>query len=201
MRLLAIALLSISSMVPALTVTHGLMGLSSGNSGVVAMVVAFLVTPALLLHFWRHKPGFEALPVDPTDPIMLKQIERSKREIGRFVDGLNQRKLEAYIKFPLTVHDSTEHVWGVAHSFSDGVFVTSLASRPVGGLTEDMLDRICVGVDDVEDWMLQDSCGKAFGGYTMLALAQIYEREHGRLPRRMRRELSHFADFDLGALA
>jgi len=201
MRLLAIALISLLALVPALAVTHRFMGLGSDVSGVISMIFAFLVTPALLLRIWRDKPGFDALPVDRDDPVMLEQVARAKRELGRFLEGLNQNRMEAFIKFPLAVHGDTEHVWGVAHSFSDGVFVTSLASNPVGGLSDEMLNRIRVPVDDLEDWMLQDAAGKTYGGYTMLALARIYEREYGRLPRKIRKELEPFVDLELGGLA
>jgi uncharacterized protein YegJ (DUF2314 family) len=105
--------------------------------------------------------------------------------------------MEAYVKFPMSVDGNTEHVWGVAHSHSNGSVVVSLMSIPVGGLSEDMLNRRSVPMKQVEDWMLLDSSGKTYGGYTMLALAQIYRREYGKLPRRMRKELEQFADFSL----
>jgi len=198
MRLLAIALISLLALVPALAFTHRFLGLGSDLSGIISMVFAFLVTPALLLRYWRHKPGFEALPVDRDDPVMRGQVARAKRELGRFLDGLNQNRMEAFIKFPLAVDGGTEHVWGVAHSFSDGFFVASLASNPVGGLSEEMLNRIRVPVDDLEDWMLQDASGKTYGGYTMLALARIYERTYGRMPRKMRKQFENFVDLEPG---
>lgn len=200
MRLLTIAVLSLLSMVPALTITHGLLGLSSDVSGMIAIIVAIMVTPSILLFFWKAKPGIEALPVDPSDSIMLEQVERSKREITRLLDGLDNGLMEAYVKFPIPVGDSTEHVWGVAHSHCDGAVIVSLASTPAGGLTDDMLNRRSVPIQHVEDWMLQDGSGTTFGGYTMLALARIYQREYGRLPRRVRKKFGHFVDFSLEEL-
>lgn len=197
MRLLVIAVLSLLSMVPALSITHGLLGLGSDASGVIALIVAAFVTPSLLLYFWRGKPGFEAIPVDPSDLIMREQVERSRREISRLLDGLDKGVMEAFVKFPMSVDENIEHVWGVAHSHSSNAVVVSLASNPVGGMTEDMLSRRSVPMEDIEDWMLQDAAGRTYGGYTMLALVRIYQREYGKLPRRMRREFAHFVDFSL----
>lgn len=197
MRLLAIAVLSLLSMIPALSVTHGLLGLDDDVSGVIALVAAFLVTPSLLLYFWRSKPGFDALPVEPSDALMCEQIERAKAEIGRLLDGLDKGVLEAFVKFPLPVDGTIEHVWGMAHSHDGGAVVVSLASTPVAGLSDDMLGRRSVPLADIEDWMLRAANGKTYGGYTNLALARIYRREYGKLPRGMRREFEHFVDFSL----
>lgn len=196
MRLPVIAVLSLLSAVPALSLTHGVLGLSDDVSSIFAIVAVF-ASAICLLYLWRHKPGFEALPVDPADPIMLRQIERSRREIDRLFAGIDQGKLEAFVKFPMEVGGHTEHVWGLAHACTAEAIVVSLVSTPVGGLSEDMLNRRSVPVADVEDWMLQDASGKSFGGYTMLALAQIYRREYGRLPRKIRNGLAGFVDFSL----
>ncbi|MGQ4583907.1 DUF2314 domain-containing protein [Lysobacter sp. F60174L2] len=199
MRLLAIAVLSLLSMVPALSVTHGLLGLDDDVSGVIALVAAFLVTPSLLLYLWRAKPGFDALPVDPSDVVMREQVERARREIGRLLDGLDKGVMEAFVKFPLPVEDTIEHVWGMAHSHDNGAVIVSLASTPVAGLSEDMLGRRPVPAADIEDWMLRDASGKTYGGYTNLALARIYRREYGKLPRGIRKEFALFVDFSVDA--
>lgn len=200
MRLLVIALVSLLMLVPFLAFTHRFLGWDDDVAGIVSMVLAFVLTPMLLLRLWREKPGFEALPVDPHDPVMLEQVARARRELPRFLEGLGENRLEAYIKFPLVVNGGTEHVWGVAHAHVDGTFVTSLASTPVAGLEPELLNRLSIPIGDVEDWMLQDAAGKTFGGYTHLALARIYQREYGRMPRRMRKDLEAFVDLDLSGV-
>jgi uncharacterized protein YegJ (DUF2314 family) len=182
--------------VPFLALFHRYLGLEDDMAGYLSFFFAWILLPVILLRIWKGKPDIEVLPVDVDDPIMTEMIEKSKAEIGRFLKGLEEGKLEALIKFPLTVDDRTEHVWGIAHAKSENVIITSLASQPVGEIPEEAYERISVPLAEIEDWMLQDASGKSYGGYTMLAMAKIYEREYGKLPKKYIKDLEPFADLE-----
>ena len=137
----------------------------------------------------------EPMPVDSDDPLMLKANEQARRESNRLKRGLHEGRKQALLKFPLKTADGeTEHIWAVIHSIDGETATITLANEPVGTL-EDENPRQQVHMSDMEDWMLVDGDGKAEGGYTHLAMARIFKREKGYLPRAIKQGLRDFTDF------
>ncbi len=196
MRLIVVAIISLISLFPFLFFTTEVCGLSDNAGAVVSVIISWVALPSLMLTFWRAPPDPSVMPVDIHDPIMQVQINRAKSELNRFIDGLNEGELDAYIKFPYKFEGQTEHVWGVAHSYQDGVFVVSLASEPVGEPGQEMRSRIKINESDLEDWTLTDSAGNTKGGFTMLAMARLYEKNYGNLPKAYTQNLSRYVDFN-----
>jgi len=194
-RLLTITIISFISIVPFLAFFHRFLELNDNIAGYFSFALAWILTPFVLLRIWRAKPGLETLPVDPDDPIMQEYIAISRNHLPRFINELAAGKLETYIKFPHSFGDEIEHVWGLAHSCQNNEIITSIASDPVGEIQEKDMGRLKISYNDVEDWMLINEKGEIQGGYTMLAMAKIYEREYGKLPRRYINDLSSFLDF------
>jgi uncharacterized protein YegJ (DUF2314 family) len=167
----------------------------NGLAGWISMILGWIVTPILLLQLWKVKPSPEVIPVNIDDPIIQELIDRSRSEINRFLSGLEEGKKEAYIKFPFEFSGETEHVWGLAHSIKEGSVITTLDSTPVGEVSEEVLERLSIDLDSIEDWMLLDRSGKTYGGYSILGLAKVYTRDYGKLPKAYTRDLERFVDF------
>lgn len=195
MRLLVIALLALVSLFPLLLFTTNVCGLNNDAGAVVSVILGWIVLPIILLHYWQGKPDPAVMAVDVDDPIMQAHIARATAQLPRFIDGLQRGEWAAYIKFPYAFDGEIEHVWGEAHAYQDGEFVTSLASAPVGALPENLPPRLRIPVAEIEDWTLTDAHGRSQGGYTLLATALLYEQRYGKLPQRYADELRHFVDF------
>lgn len=195
LRIIVIVLLSFCSLFPLLAFTTQQFGLSDDVGAVISVVLGWVILPAALLKFWKVKPGLEVLAVDIDDPVMQEHISLSKSKLDDFFKGLSAGKLEAYIKFPYEFEGEVEHVWGLAHSKQEKLIVASLASDPVGEADEDIMGRIKISIESIEDWMLVDSMGITRGGYSMLAMAKIYERDYGKLPKPYAKDLERFTDF------
>ncbi len=191
----ALSLVSLGSLIPFLMIFNRWLNVGNDLAGWLAMFFAWIVTPVLLLHFWKVKPDPAVIPVHPDDPIIQECMQRSRLELARFLAGLAEGQKEAYIKFPYQFNGETEHVWGVAHSVNDGSVIVSLASTPVGDVPAEVYERLNIDLASVEDWMLVDRSGKTYGGYSMLALAKIYTRDYGTLPKAYTRDLARFVDF------
>lgn len=194
-RILIVIIVSFSSVVGYLIIFHRWMGLNDDWAGYISLPLAWVVTPIILLTLWKEKPDPYVIPIDPKDPIIIEQISRSQSEINRFLVALNEDKMEAYIKFSFTFGEEVEHVWGLAHKLKDGKIITSLESDPIGEIPKEAYERIHVALEEVEDWMLVDGEGTTHGGYSNLALAKIYTREYGKLPKQYTSNLKRFADF------
>ncbi|MFY8274309.1 DUF2314 domain-containing protein [Pseudoalteromonas sp. SSDWG2] len=195
LRIIVIALFSFCAFVPIFIILTQLESFDNSTAGVVAFGIAWLVLPFILLKLWRTPIDFKVLNVDKDDPVMHAQICRARAELDRFIAGLKEGKREAYVKFPYAFDNHVEHVWGVAHCAMEEGVTVSLACEPIGELNDELSQRIYVRFTDIEDWMLQDANGYTQGGYTMLAMARIYERDHGRLPSKYARDLEPFVDF------
>lgn len=195
MRLLVIALLALVSLIPLLMVSTNVCGLNNDAGAVVSVILGWILLPVILLHVWKGKPNPAVMAVDVDDPIMQAHIARATAQLPRFIDGLQRAESAAYIKFPYVFDGEIEHVWGVAHAYQDGAFVTSLASAPVGALPETLPPRLRIPAAEIEDWTLTNAHGQTQGGYTMLATALIYEQRYGKLPKHYADELRHFVDF------
>lgn len=193
-RLIIIAVISTIMIVPYLILFDSFMGIDNSIAGGMALFFGYIVTPIILLKIWKSKPDLDALPVDIDDPLMSEQIGIAKGQIDRFFTGLDGGKLEAYVKFPMDIEGDTEHVWGLAHSKNEQYVVVSLVSNPVGHPSEEAYERMNIPISDIEDWMLQDAHGTTQGGYTLYAMAKIYEREYGKLPKRYAKDLEPFID-------
>ncbi len=195
MRLFIIAIISLASLFPLLMFSTEVCGLSDDSGGIVSIVLGWVVLPALLLKFWQGLPDPSAIPVDIDDPIMQEQIQRARSELPRFIEGLHNGNLEAFIKFPYEFEGEVEHVWGVAHSYGGGQFIVSLASEPVGEASNELHSRVKVAENELEDWTLTDAKGNTQGGYTMLAMARLYAKNYGKLPKMYCNDLERFVDF------
>ncbi len=195
MRLIIIAVISLVSLFPLLMFSTEVCGLNDSAGGIVSIVLGWVVLPALLLKFWQGRPEPSVIPIDIDDPIMQEQINRAKSELPRFIEGLNSGNLEAFIKFPYEFDGEVEHVWGVAHSYSNGQFIVSLASDPIGEVRDELHSRLKIAESKIEDWTLTDAKGYTQGGYTMLAMARLYEKGYGKLPKMYSKDLERFVDF------
>jgi len=195
LRIITIVLISFASLVPYLVIFNRWLDVGNDLAGWISVALGWIVTPILLLHFWKVKPSPEVMPVDINDPIIQELIERSRSELNRFLVGLEEGKKEAHVKFPYKFGDEIEHVWGLAHSIKDGRVIVSLESNPVGEVTEEVYERLSIDLDSLEDWMLVDRSGKTYGGYSILGLAKVYTRDYGKLPKAYARDLDRFVDF------
>lgn len=195
LRIIIISLVSMCSLFPFMMITTQYFGLNDDYGGVASIILGWIVLPLVLLKSWKVKPDLYVLPIDVDDPIMLEHIAMAKSKLERFFAGLNEGKAEAYIKFPYEFDDEIEHVWGLAHSEADDKVIVSLASDPIGAPGEEVMERVQVPKEKIEDWMLIDAKGKSQGGYTMWATAKIYKRDYGKLPKKYIREFDRFVDF------
>ncbi len=195
MRLLAITLLSFCSVVPFLVIFHRFLELDDDIAGYLSFACAWVILPAILLKVWRSKPDLETLPFEPDDPILLEQMAISKSNIKRFINGLNAGKLEAFVKFQIHCEHHAEHIWGVAHSITNDSVIISLANEPIDSPNIKVNERMHINLSEIEDWLLVDSEGKTQGGYSMYAMALIYQRDYGKLPKRYAKDLANFVDF------
>ncbi len=194
-RYLIIGVLSILLFFPAYWLLSKFLGDDWGAGA--AMVMMYIGFPALMLKLWKSYPPMYAVPVEPGDPDMQRAIDRARREIGRFERGIRDAKKEAYVKYPVSVEDGgVEHVWGLAHSIEKGGVVVTLVNEPVGELVDagQSSPRGRIPLTEIEDWMLVDTDGKCEGGYSHLALVQIYRRIHGKIPKSYLRDLEAFVD-------
>jgi uncharacterized protein YegJ (DUF2314 family) len=181
----------------ALSVVMGGGGLSLKTAGAIVLSLVLLAIGWARL-FPNH---WAPIPVDHDDPVMQEAIKHAQRELPRFRAGVAEGRKEAFVKFPLKAADpaETEHIWGVVHSLTEDAAQVSLANEPVHEREEQDL-RFQVPLADIEDWTLCDAAGNYEGGYTHLALARIYKREKGFLPRAMRKQLAAFRDIDLNQI-
>lgn len=133
--------------------------------------------------------------IDPKDPLMVATMDQARREVDRLKEAVNEGRKQVFIKFPLGMQSgATEHIWGVVHQIEREDVVISLANDPIDTPKNEDL-RIHIVLADIEDWVLLSGDGSTEGGYTMKAMAQIYKRDKGYLPRTLRKELTAFKDF------
>lgn len=195
LRNLTLALIGFVAFLPCLYLLKNLAGLPQQPAFWLALLISWLGLPLLISRIWRTKPDLAALVVDADEPLMLAQVRRAQQQLPRFLTGLEQGELEAYIKYPQAFADETEHLWALAHERRGEEIIVSLASEPLTAVDPALPARQRVRLDDIEDWMLIDSQGKTQGGYTVLAMAQIYQRDYGSLPAAYVRDLQDFSDF------
>lgn len=194
-RIFLIAIISLFSLFPFLVITTQLFGLNDSAGGVVSIILGWVILPTILLKLWESMPNLDALPINIDDPVMTEYIALAKAGFSRFIVGLNEGRLEAYVKFSHEFGGEIEHVWGLAHTQQGNHIIVSLASTPVGEFGEEVLERMQVPIDAIEDWMLVNAKGESQGGYTIFAAAKIYERDYGKLPRKYAKDLERFLDF------
>lgn len=137
------------------------------------------------------------LAIETGEPLMETAIESAQAALDRFKAGLAEGKREALVKYAMkTGYADNEHVWAVAHTVDGDDVVTTLMSEPVGSDADVNNERTRVPLGDVEDWLLIDSTGRMEGGFTQIAMAKIFNRDHGYVPYAIRKGLPNFADLD-----
>lgn len=106
-----------------------------------------------------------------------------KSEIARFIDGLEKKRNDPFVKFPYKFDGKIEHVWGLAHQIKNDDVIVSLKSMPIGEPTDDEFERLSIKLKSIENCMLVDPKVKKHEEYSILELAKIYTRDYGKLPR------------------
>jgi uncharacterized protein YegJ (DUF2314 family) len=196
MRVVVIALISFVSLFFYLGVLHFV--LPETLLPWISIGLAWGVTPMILLSMWKVRPSLEVLPAGTADPEMRAAREQARSELPRFFTGLESGRKDAFIKYAIhTRNDTTEHVWALAHRRDGECIVAGLVSTPVreieGDEESDLREHVAIA--DIEDWMLVDGAGRVEGGYTHLAMVQIYRRIYGTMPsKRQLRQLDTFVD-------
>ncbi len=85
------------------------------------------------------------------------------------------------------------HIWGLVHGLEGETASVSLANEPICD-QQGADPRRTVALADLEDWMLVDGQGRVEGGFSRLAMLQIYKRRQGYVPRRLVRTLEDCVD-------
>jgi uncharacterized protein YegJ (DUF2314 family) len=164
------------------------------GAGGISLVVLFMGWARLFPRYYAP------IPIDHGDPLMKRAIDEARREVARFTQGIKDGRKQPFVKFPLkSSGGEVEHIWGIVHTLDADVVQVSLANDPVHR-QEQRDPRFSVALSDIEDWMLVDGKGVTEGGYTYLAMARMYKRQKGHVPRAMRNELAGFKDLDLDQL-
>ena len=196
-RLLAIGVISLAVFFPSYWLFHPIFGADIGAGA--AAVFAFIVFPTIMLRLWKDYPPPGVVPIDPDDPFMSKMIRRSMGEFDRFKAGLAEARKEAMVKYPIiSGSETTEHVWGLAHSIEGDSIIVSMVNEPYDELRSDdsINPRDRVPIESLEDWILMDKDGTIEGGYTHLALVKTYIDQFGKFPKKYRQEFGAFVDID-----
>ena len=140
---------------------------------------------------------WEPIAVDPDDPFMTVAVERARSTLPRLIEGVREGRKHAMVKFPLVgAGGEVEQVWGVVHSLADETATVSLVSEPIDA-PEGLEPRQPVALADVIDWMLVAGDGTTEGGFSHLAMLQVYKREKGTLPRGVKKDFESFKDLRL----
>jgi hypothetical protein len=181
-QLLLVAGASAVWLVPAYVALHPWFTLICALA-VIALLV-YTGVPLKLIRRIRGYPSVYAERIAPGDPEMARCIQRSMSEISRLQEGLADGIKQAFVRFRVEPEDGeANYVWAYAYGI-DGDFVSVL-------LDDEQLD---VPLEVLDDWMLIDELGRREGGYTHLALARIYRKRYGALPKEFLRELESFVD-------
>jgi uncharacterized protein YegJ (DUF2314 family) len=158
-----------------------------------------LAVPAAVLYAgWRMlhaSDPYAPMAVESEDSLMREAIEKARASLHVLTDGVAEARDQAFVKFPLVAPSgATEHIWGIVHAVRGDEAVVSLANDPIHEQPAGQTPRMTTRLRDAEDWMLVDQGGRIRGGYTTIAMFRIYERDHGSLPKSMRRDLEVFVD-------
>ena len=152
---------------------------------------------AMILIGWSRFKHVDPPPLahPEDDPLLVQAASDARRSIATFLDGLNSRNYEPLIKFSVeNVEGDTEHVWALVHSVLEPTaFIVSVISDPLAELVLDGARQV-VSVDELEDWMLTDSDGQIQGAFSEKAMAQIFERDHGYVPKVVQEHISWIVD-------
>jgi uncharacterized protein YegJ (DUF2314 family) len=174
----------------------------SGDDLRLGYLGAAVVSLVVLGMGWgRVFPTYYApIPINHDDPVMKESVATARREFARFSKGVREGRKQPFIRFPLKAPSGeVEHIWALVHSLADAVVQASLANDPVHS-QENRDPRFAVAIEDIEDWILVDGNGVTEGGYTHLAMARLYKKEKGFVPRAMQKQLAAFKDLELGEL-
>lgn len=196
LRLISISLICLGFSVGIFFGFQFYLELSQNQSLAAGVAIGCILLPSVLLKIWRHKPKFSVFKADPKDPIMLEQAAVSKREIRKFLKGIETGKLDAFVKISHEIKGKNEQVWVRVISIDNNEVFAVLSIEPKLKIGKPKETSLQIPLDNIEDWTLITSRGEIYGGYSNLAIARIYERDHGRLPDEEIEELNNYLDFE-----
>src|SRR6266542_1534479 len=101
------------------------------NAVQIGALVALLLLFAGVIYVSRRAAA-AALPVDPTDPLWTRALERAKATAPQ-MRGLFETGHEVWVKFPLQVGREREHFWGRIKGAEGLTLSMAVETRPVRG--------------------------------------------------------------------
>jgi uncharacterized protein YegJ (DUF2314 family) len=174
-------------------------GLGNAHWGIK---VGAIMVGILVLHwiweriFYGPSTDFHVMQVAHDDPLLLAAMERGKATFGKFLEIYPQHEADSAVRFAFKTDTGTvENLWGDLLKIDERHATVLLRTEPVehkGELEQEMvIDR-----DQIHDWQVAFADGTSRGGYTIVAMLKIHEREQGELPAQVRRQIQQFKEID-----
>ncbi|MBX2796203.1 MAG: hypothetical protein KTR31_01000 [Myxococcales bacterium] len=131
-------------------------------------------------------PRPEQIRISPSDPLLEQARIRTRDTLGLLREHLTHRRSQVLVKFRVAGLDHEYRgQWGQVLAFDDN----ALTVRPSGSHASRTLTW-----EQVEDWQLTLPDGNVRGAFTVVAIWRIRERDAGRLPPGIERQLPRFLD-------
>lgn len=153
-------------------------------------------------HIWeaysaRTRDYLGPMLIADDDPIMLRAMETGTATVGRLLELFPRNRSSSMVRFRfVTDAGNTEHVWGNLIEVEGKNVVVELCSHPMEHSADLKDPRMTVAISQIDDWQIEFPDGTIRGGFTNLALFQIFERDRGFLPSGVRKRAALFRGID-----
>ena len=132
----------------------------------------------------RPHPG--RVLISPHDPLLRRARSRARATLPKLRALLSQHRARAMVKLPRSGADGIYRgQWADILHWDDEIVRVRARGR---------VHERDVRWPEVEDWQVELPDGGFRGGYTVIAVWRIRERETGELPSEARRQLPRFRD-------
>ena len=131
------------------------------------------------------QPVIPPLGVDPDDPLMQDAIKRAQESLDEFAALWSQYPQQCHAKVPFTTSSGEqEFLWGEVRDLTQRTIQLFLTTPPVTHTGKVDRNKHYL-LAEVVDWTVVMPDGKIKGGFTMIAMFQLYRQEYGELPKEL----------------
>jgi len=174
-------------------------GLGNAHWGIK---VGAILVGILVVHWIWERVFYSSLPPPGTmqiakdDPLLLAAMEQGRATFGKFLEIYPQHKSDSAVRFAFETDAGTvESLWGDLLELDERNATVFLRTPPFehkGKLEQ----KIVIDRDKIHDWQVAFRDGTSRGGFTIVAMFNIFEREQGDLPPQMRAQMQQFKEID-----